>query len=130
MSEKSPPGRFTVQFNAADPRQVEVIDILNQQGRHKASFLTDAIWQYVHGPSDIPQRQMPSPVISTQQIEEIVKRVIKEQQKKAVRQEAKGQDRPRPSAQTDQSTGQPESPDNIPPEMAAMIAADLASIRC
>lgn len=129
MAEKSSPGRFTVQFNAADPRQAEVIDILNQQGRRKASFLTDAIWQYVHGTDDSPQHQTPA-AISTRQIEEIVKRVITEQQKKPARQQTKRQDRPRPSAQADKPTDQPEFPDGIPPEMAAIIAGDMASIRC
>ena len=41
--EKKDPGKFTVRFNIADPQQKAVIDLLNQQGRYKAQFLTSAI---------------------------------------------------------------------------------------
>ena len=33
MAAKKQPGRFTIQFNAADPQQRRVIELLNQQGR-------------------------------------------------------------------------------------------------
>lgn len=38
MAAKKQPGRFTIQFNAADPQQRQVIELLNQQGRRKAAF--------------------------------------------------------------------------------------------
>lgn len=46
MGGKKQPGRFTLQFNAADPQQRQVIELLNQQGRRKAVFLTCAVLAY------------------------------------------------------------------------------------
>ena len=43
MNGKKNPGKFTVRFNVADPRQQKVIETLDKQGRHKAQFLTDAV---------------------------------------------------------------------------------------
>lgn len=40
MSEKKKPGRFTLQFNMEDPQQRMVSELLEQQGRHKAQFIT------------------------------------------------------------------------------------------
>ena len=46
MKERKHPGRFTLQFNMEDPRQREATDLLRQQGRRKAQFLTSAILSY------------------------------------------------------------------------------------
>ena len=51
MSEKKAPGRFTLQFNLKDPQQRVVSELLEQQGRHKAQFITSAILRYIQGPS-------------------------------------------------------------------------------
>jgi len=57
MTEKKNKGRFTLQFNPADPQQLKVAEFLEQQGRHKAQFLTSAVLHYIHCPEtpDIAQ---------------------------------------------------------------------------
>ncbi len=50
MRERKYPGRFTLQFNTEDPQQTAA-EILGQQGRRKAQFLTSAILQYVKHPN-------------------------------------------------------------------------------
>ena len=47
MGEKKKPGRFTLQFNLEDPQQQTVSELLEQQGRHKAQFLTSAVLYYI-----------------------------------------------------------------------------------
>ena len=52
MTERKTKGRFTIQFNLADPQQASASDMLERQGRHKAQFLTNAIREYAgEGPS-------------------------------------------------------------------------------
>ena len=46
MGGKKQPGRFTIQFNLSDPQQRQVIELLNEQGRRKAVFLTAAVLSY------------------------------------------------------------------------------------
>ena len=77
MGEKKDPGKFTVRFNAADPQQRTVIEILNQQGRYKAQFLTNAILHYIHC-SQTPKIQ--STVTDSAEIERIVRHVLAQQQ--------------------------------------------------
>lgn len=50
MAEKKKPGRFTLQFNLEDPQQRMVSELLEQQGRHKAQFITSAILHYIQSP--------------------------------------------------------------------------------
>ena len=76
--EKKDPGKFTVRFNMADPQQKAVIDLLNQQGRYKAQFLTSAILHYVHCP-ETPDIRSAAAVDSTE-IERIVRHVLAHQQ--------------------------------------------------
>lgn len=54
MAEKKNPGRFTIQFNPNDPGQTEVIELLEQQGRRKAQFLTNAVLHYIRCP-ELPE---------------------------------------------------------------------------
>ena len=76
--KKKDPGKFTVRFNMADPQQRAVIDLLNQQGRYKAQFLTSAILHYVHCP-ETPDIRSATAVDSTE-IERIVRHVLAQQQ--------------------------------------------------
>ncbi len=76
--EKKDPGKFTVRFNMADPQQRAVINLLNQQGRYKAQFLTSAILHYVHC-SETPDIRSAAAVDSTE-IERIVRHVLAQQQ--------------------------------------------------
>lgn len=48
VAEKKNKGRFTIQFNPADPQQRKAVELLEQQGRHKAQFLTSVILHYIH----------------------------------------------------------------------------------
>ncbi len=51
MGERKYPGRFTLQFNMEDAQQQAAAEILGQQGRRKAQFLTSAILQYIRHPN-------------------------------------------------------------------------------
>lgn len=48
MADKKDPGKFTIRFNISDPQHRAVIDLLNQQGRSKAQFLTNAVLHYIN----------------------------------------------------------------------------------
>ena len=78
MPEKKDPGKFTVRFNTADPHQRTVIEVLNQQGRYKAQFLTSAILHYVHC-SQTPDIHGAS-AVGSEEIERIVYSVLARQQ--------------------------------------------------
>ena len=78
MTEKKDPGKFTVRFNTADPHQRTVIEVLNQQGRYKAQFLTSAILHYVHC-SQTPDIHGAS-AVGSEEIERIVYSVLARQQ--------------------------------------------------
>lgn len=75
MGGKKQPGRFTIQFNAADPQQRQVIELLNQQGRRKAVFLTCAVLAYC-GQGTAPV--IPPPSVEPAMIEQIVQRVLQQ----------------------------------------------------
>ena len=70
MAAKKQPGRFTIQFNAADPQQRQVIELLNQQGRRKAAFLTSAVLCYCG------QGAAPAPTPESAMIEQIVQKIL------------------------------------------------------
>lgn len=76
--DKKDPGKFTVRFNAADPQQRVVIDILNQQGRYKAQFLSNAVLHYIHCP-ETPDIYT-APTVDNSDIVSIVKNILAEQQ--------------------------------------------------
>ena len=78
MTEKKEPGKFTVRFNAADPQQRTVIELLNQQGRYKAQFLTSAILHYVHCTETPDIRGVPA--VNSEEIEHIVRTILAQQQ--------------------------------------------------
>lgn len=73
MGGKKQPGRFTIQFNAADPQQRQVIELLNQQGRRKAAFLTSAVLCYC-GQGAAPA--VPPPTPESAMIEQIVQKIL------------------------------------------------------
>lgn len=51
MVDKKDPGKFTLRFALSDPQQRRAAQLLNEQGRQKAQFLTSAILCYVDGVS-------------------------------------------------------------------------------
>lgn len=79
MAKKKEDNKFTIQFNPADPQHAQTIDILNQQGRRKAQFITNAVMHYLHcsNTTEIPQ----AVPIDTSTIEAIVRRIMEEQNK-------------------------------------------------
>jgi hypothetical protein len=77
MPDKRAPCRFTIQFNAADPGQQQCIDILNAQGRRKASFITNAVLQYIGGGS--ASSEQGKQAYDYYQIEQIVKHILEKQ---------------------------------------------------
>ena len=78
MFEKKDPGKFTVRFNMADPQQRTVIELLNQQGRYKAQFLTSSILHYVHCSATPDTRKVSA--VGSEEIERIVRSVLAQQQ--------------------------------------------------
>jgi hypothetical protein len=57
MAEKKTSSRFCIKFNENDARHLQVMEILNAQGRHKAQFIATAILHYIYcrETSAIPQ---------------------------------------------------------------------------
>lgn len=78
MDGKKDPGKFTVRFNVADPQQREVAYLLNQQGRFKAQFLTNAVQHYIRC-NEVPDLRRVPP-IDDGRIERIVRSILAEQQ--------------------------------------------------
>ena len=50
MAGKKDPGRFTLHFNLNDPQQKEAVEILNRNGRQKASLIARALLYYMELP--------------------------------------------------------------------------------
>ena len=73
MDTKKDPGKFTIRFCMADPRQKRAVEELNAQGRLKAQFLTNAILHYVEGASPLPPQEELEPIL-----ERIMKRMLDE----------------------------------------------------
>ncbi len=78
MADKKSPGRFTLNFNVEDPKQLSVVNILNRQGRTKAQFITEAILRYMNCPES-PAIELPPPQMGEERIKQIVRQLLKEQ---------------------------------------------------
>lgn len=77
MGSKKDPAKFSIRFNAADPHQVEVIDLLNKQGRYKAQFITNAVRHYIRCSSN--PNQLPQTSLTDEQIMRIVQNCLSKQ---------------------------------------------------
>ena len=75
MGDKKHLGRFTVQFNLGNPQQARTAEILEQQGRQKARFISTAVLHYINC-SETPEVVLP-PAPNTAEIEKIVLAVLK-----------------------------------------------------
>ena len=75
MGDKKHLGRFTVQFNLGDPQQARTAEILEQQGRQKARFISTAVLHYINC-SETTEVVLP-PAPNTAEIEKIVLAVLK-----------------------------------------------------
>lgn len=76
MGEKKKPGRFTLQFNLEDPQQRTVSELLEQQGRHKAQFLTSAVLRYIQCPEP-PEHSGNLPAIEEAALERMLLSIMK-----------------------------------------------------
>ena len=50
---KKDPYRFCIKLNERDPRQVQVANILNEQGRGMAQYISNAVLHYYHCDKDV-----------------------------------------------------------------------------
>ena len=73
MNEKKNCGRFCVQFNLHDPRHIQVIELLEQQGRRKAQFIVEAVLRE----GDVPT--VPDMAQLRQQVESWVQQLLAQQ---------------------------------------------------
>lgn len=98
MAEKKNPGRFTIQFNPGDPKQLSVSELLEQQGRHKAQFITNAVLHYIHCPQtpEIPEPQPIDRGLLEQLVMDILKRQSDEQRILPQKEEPAGAIEPEP----------------------------------
>lgn len=48
MAEKKCASRFCIKFNEHDSRHLQVIEILEAQGRHKAQYVANAVLHYIN----------------------------------------------------------------------------------
>lgn len=71
MGDKKNPGRFTLHFNLEDPQQRMVSELLEQQGRHKAQFITSAVQLYIQYPKPKANDAGP-PVIDEAALEQML----------------------------------------------------------
>lgn len=76
MGEKKKPGRFTLQFNLEDPQQRTVSELLEQQGRRKAQFLTSAVLRYIQCPEP-PEHSGSLPAIEEAALERMLFSIMK-----------------------------------------------------
>lgn len=113
MAEKKNPGRFTIQFNPNDPKQLSVSELLEQQGRHKAQFITNAVLHYIHCP-ETPE--IPGPLsIDRSMLEQMVMDILKRQGGEL-----------HSSAQKEESAGvaKPELTPEVPTELEKLFGRD------
>lgn len=78
MADKKSPGRFTLNFNVEDPKQLAAVNILNRQGRTKAQFIADAILHYINCPEN-PAVDFSPPRMDEERIRQIVRSLLQEQ---------------------------------------------------
>lgn len=126
MAAKKQPGRFTIQFNSADPQQRQVIELLNEQGRRKAVFLTAAVLSYC-GKNNVNQIS-PQPRMDLEAIEKVVKKAMESVSLQSAKSDCGIQDRaePKPAQSLDLSEKSPEIadlPDDVMDSICEMIDA-------
>lgn len=77
--DKRNQGRFCIQFNTTDARHLQVIELLEAQGRRKSQFITEAVLHYANCTEspDIQVRQDPALLRKT--VEAIVREFMKKE---------------------------------------------------
>lgn len=116
MTQKKDPGRFTIRFNFEDPKQRAVVDLLNQQGRLKAQFLTGVVLHYINC-VETPEFR-PMPVMDRLEIEKIVLSVLEG------RREMIGPGKEKTGAESPALIQSTAPPGELPGDLADMFGAD------
>lgn len=127
MAKKKEDNKFTIQFNPADPQHAQTIDILNQQGRRKAQFITNAVIHYLHcsNTPDIPHTTL----VDTAAIETIVRRIVEEQRKSLSVPKEDAKKTPKRSALKTEDIGYDETAELLGEDGVAAITNALAMFR-
>ena len=77
MADKKDEARFTLQFSRTDPKHLQVIEILNRQGRRsKAPYIVNAILHYENCPEIVDAAH--TPALDVKFIEAVFNRLMKE----------------------------------------------------
>lgn len=91
MDGKKDPGKFTVRFNLCDPRQRQVAELLNRQGRSKARFIANAVLCYVGGQASLQQGV---PTVDNEQRRSLVVDILSQRQDRSTEKGAIAQTAP------------------------------------
>ena len=127
MTEKKEVCKFTIQFNPADSQHAQTIDILNQQGRRKAQFITNAVMHYLHC-SNAPEIPQPA-LIDTVTVETIVRRIMEEQSKSLPAAKEDVKEKPKRSVPKTESIRYDEAAELLGEDGVAAIANTMAMFR-
>ena len=77
MAKKKAEGKFTLLFSCTNPRHLQVIEILNNQGqRGKARYVADAILHYESCSKTVQVKT--APALDVKAIEAVVTRLLEE----------------------------------------------------
>lgn len=130
MGEKKLPCRFTIQFNAGDPQQQRAIDLLNAQGRRKATFITNALLYYISEGNKKPLPEAEE-AVNVLMIEEVVNRILAKREELSKNPAPAKENKPVRVPPKPQSTviRQEDIGMDIPPDLFASIASAVDGFR-
>ena len=128
MPNKKEQYKFTIMFNAGDPLAQQTADILNQQGRRKAQFITNAVQHYLHCKEtpDIPQ-SLSSASVDYSVIEKLVRRILAENS--SLQTAAPSSQKTVPAIKQDEELQMDEAAELLGEEGLAAIANTMALFR-
>jgi len=122
--DKRNQGRFCIQFNATDARHLQVVDVLESQGRRKAQFITEAVLHYINCNETPDIKVQQDPAMFKKTVEAIVREILKKDATPA-RSDARTEETLPPLMEMD-----PNDEANFPFDSGGEIDEDLlASIR-
>jgi len=76
-------GRFCIQFNTVDARHLQVIELLESQGRRKAQYISEAILHYANC-SETPNIQVKNDIAALKpMIEAVVRQLLKNEKQQS-----------------------------------------------
>lgn len=75
-------GRFCIQFSSADSRHLQVVELLEAQGRRKAQFIADAVLHYINCKEspDTDTRPEPDAAMFKARVAAIVREIMRQEQ--------------------------------------------------